>query len=295
MKLLHRILVATDFSTAARLAVSRAGQLASQHAAELHIVHATPDWNLFSRWTAARKEHYDLISLHAQQALRAEVERVLQTYGVHARGELQLGRASEVILRARAAYEPDLIVVGARGEHKPPVAPAALGGTTLKLMLSAVCPLLLVRNEHTDPYRTSLAAIHATSELSRQLARWATALVPEGECHIVHAYDTPYLERIHACGVSRAESDLCVAAAEQAARKSLDQLVASIEPGARVQVHLVRGNPLGVLVTETARYNPQLVVIGRHEGPGGPGMHDNLGDRGLRMAYHTPVDVLVVP
>ena len=60
-------------------------------------------------------------------------------------------------------------------------------------------------------------------------------------------------------------------------------------------MHLMRGNPLGVLVTEIARCAPQLVVVGRHEGPGRPTQQESFGDTGLRIAYHTPVDVLVIP
>ena len=52
-------------------------------------------------------------------------------YGIHARGEVQLGKASEVIEHAATSYQPDLIVLGARGEHEPRIAPAALGGTGL--------------------------------------------------------------------------------------------------------------------------------------------------------------------
>lgn len=295
MKLLQRILVATDFSAAAQLAVTRAGQLARQHEAELHVLHATPDWHLFSRWTTAKQEYYDQVTLHAQSRLREEVNRILTTFGIHARGEVQLGKASEVIARVATSYQPSLIIVGARGEHKPRVAPAALGGTALKLILRGTPPLLLVRLEDTSPYRTSLAALHEPSDLSKRVAAWGTSLVPGGDCHIVHAYETPYLERILACGFNEAQANASVLATEAEARRGLEQLLTAMQSEARVHLHLLRGNPLGVLVTEIARYAPQLVVIGRHERPNGLLPQDSFGDMGLRIAYHTPVDALVVP
>ena len=58
--------------------------------------------------------------------------------------------------------------------------------------------------------------------------------------------------------------------------------------------HVVRGNPLGVLVTETARYQPTLVVLGRREARP-EDSNEPFGTEGLRMAYHCPVDTLVVP
>src|ERR1700727_2851354 len=77
VKLLNRILVATDFSVAGQRAVTRAAQLHHQHEANLQLLHAAPDWNLFSRCTTAQKQLYDEVTLHAQSAMRDEVNRVL--------------------------------------------------------------------------------------------------------------------------------------------------------------------------------------------------------------------------
>jgi nucleotide-binding universal stress UspA family protein len=295
MNVLNRILVATDFSAAGRLAVTRAGQLASQYGSDLLLVHATPDWNLFSRWTSARQEHYDEINLYAQRALRHETNWLHSTFEAHARGEVQLGKASQVVRRVIASYQPNLVVLGARGEHEPRISPAALGGTTLKLVLQTDCPLLLVRGWDLGAYKVSLAAIHEACDLSRRVVFWGSALVPGGQCHILHAYDAPYMERMRLCGVNEASVASCLLATEKAAQSSTDQMLSAAAPGARVTARVVHGNPLGALVTEIALYGPQLVVLGKHE-PGyelsAPGP---VGALALRMAYHTPVDVLVVP
>jgi universal stress protein E len=295
MKLLKRILVATDFSVAGQRAVTRAGQLANQHEADLQIVHATPDWNLFSRSGSAKQHQYDEITLYAQGAMRNEVNRVLSAFGVHALGEVQLGRASEAISRTIASYQPTLVVAGARGEHQPRMAPAALGGTSLKLFLRTEHPLLLVRNEDSHPYVTSLAAVQQVSEVSRRVVLWGTALVPGGDCHIVQAYDAPYSERLRLCGMSSAVVEACVLDAEAAARESFEKLFTATVAGSRVHMHLVHGDPLGTLVTEIARYAPQLVIVGRHESDRGQSAREFRGSTALRMAYHTPVDALVVP
>jgi universal stress protein E len=295
VKLLNRILVATDFSPAAHLAVSRAGQLASRHGSDLHVVHATPGWALFSRWTTARRQDYDEISSHAQTAMCSEVNRILSVFGVRAHGDVQLGKASEVITRAITSYEPTLVVLGARGEREPHIAPAALGGTSLKLLLRIACPLLLVRQGDSQPCRTSLAAVQEASALSRRVVLWGSALIPGGDCHIVHVYDAPYSERIRLCGTGDDAVEACALTAEAVARESLDSLLAAAAPDSHIQLHLVRGNPLGAMVTEIARHGPQLVAIGRQESELGQSPHESLGTMALRLAYHTPVDVLVVP
>ena len=294
MSLLTRILVATDFSPAGRRAVMRAGQLASQYKADLQLVHATPDWSLFARWTSARREHYDAVTLHAQQTMREEVNWVLSQFGVHARGDIRVGKASQVITRAAADYQPSVIVAGARGEHQPRISPESFGGTTLKLLLHTQYPLLLVRGWDLAPYRISIAAVHDVCAVSRRIVMWSSSLVGTGDCHVLHAYEAPYFERTRVCGVDKTAIDECILATEVAARRMMDDVMSSGAPEAHMHSHVVRGGPLGVLVTEIARYQPTLVVLGRQEARSGDS-HEPFGTEGLRMAYHCPVDTLVIP
>jgi hypothetical protein len=63
-----------------------------------------------------------------------ETNWLLSGFGVHARAEVHRGQASRTIVRAVEAYQPDLVIIGASGEHALQIAPAAVGGTTLKLM-----------------------------------------------------------------------------------------------------------------------------------------------------------------
>lgn len=294
MSLLNRILAATDFSPAGRLAVTRAGQLAAQYKADLQLVHATPDWNLFSRWTSARREHHDAVTLRAQCAMREEVNWVLSQFAVHARGDIQLGKASRVIARVAADYQPSVIVCGARGEHQPRISPESFGGTTLKLLLHTEYPLLLVRGWNFKPVRVSIAAVHDVCDVARRVVLWGSSLVGTGDCHVVHAFEAPYFERTRACDVSEAAIEECILATQSAARSIVADVAAAAAPEARMHSHIVRGNPLGVLVTEVARHQPTLVVVGRQEARPGDS-HEPFGTEGLRIAYHCPVDTLVVP
>jgi universal stress protein E len=291
---LERILVATDFSRAGQAAVDRAAQLASQHRAELRLIHASPDWHLFSRWTSAKEEHYRAVIEHAHQAMRAEVDRLATQFGITAQGGVSLGKASRVIGQAAVHYHPSLIIAGARGEHQPRISPEAFGGTTLKLLLRTSYPLLLVRGWDPKPYRVSIGAVHDLCELSRRVVFWGSSLVGSGDCHLMHAYEAPYFERTRACGLSAAEIDECATATEAEARRIVSGVLTAAAPEAHMHSHIVRGNPLGCLVTEVAHYQPTLVVLGRRE-PGTESSAEPFGTEGLRMAYHCAVDTLVVP
>jgi nucleotide-binding universal stress UspA family protein len=294
MAFLNRILVATDLSAASRAAADRAAQLASQNHAELYLIHATPDWTLFSRWTCASEQHHVAITAHAENAMRAEVERLARQFDVHARSEIQVGRASRVITRTAAEYQPSIIVAGARGEHQPRVSPEAFGGTTLKLLLHTDYPLLLVRGWDPKPYRVSIAAVHEACDISRRVVLWASSLVGDGDCHVMHAYEVPYIERTRAADVSDASINECVLTTETAARRMVSDVIKAAAPETHIHSHVVRGNPLGCLATEIARCQPTLVVLGRQEAKGSESF-DPFGTEGLRMAYHCPVDTLIVP
>jgi nucleotide-binding universal stress UspA family protein len=294
MAFLNRILVATDFSPASRVAASRAAQLARQYEADLYLIHATPDWALFSRWTSARREEHEVITGHAQNAIRSEVARLETEFGVHARSHVQFGRASRVAAAVASEYHPSVIVAGARGEHQPRLSPESFGGTTLKLLSGTDYPLLLVRGWDPKPYRVSLAAVHDVCDLSRRVVLWASSLVGAGDCHVMHAYEVPYIERTRASGVSDASINECVVATESAAQGILGDVITACSSEAHIHPHVVRGNPLGCLVTEIARYQPTLVVLGRREANSAESF-EPFGTEGLRMAYHCPVDTLVVP
>src|SRR6266702_2741746 len=168
MRILNRILVATDFSSAGHAAVARAGQLAGQHQAELHLIHATPDWPLFSRSVAVRQEHYDDVTQNAEVAMNRETNWLRSEFGVQARAEVHRGQATRTIVRAVEGYQPDLLIIGASGEHASQTAPAVLGGTTLKLISQIRQPLLLVRDPKPTAYTISLAAVQETGQLSRR-------------------------------------------------------------------------------------------------------------------------------
>lgn len=295
MKILNRILVATDLSPASHAAVARAGQLARQHAAELYMVHATPDWPLFSRSGAARQEDYESVSLNAETLVDQETNWLRSEFGVPARADVHRGQASHTIVRAVEAYQPDVVVIGARGERARQDAPAALGGTTLKLISQIAQPLLLVRDSEPTTYNTSLAAVQNDSPLSRRIVHWGSVLVQEGTCVVVCAYDLPYIERLRLRDRNNATIAARCEEQEGGLRSAIGALPCAGEVGTQIHTHVVRGTALSAVLTEISQYRPQVLIVGRHEYQLGGAAHAPLGCVGVRLAYHAPCDVLIVP
>jgi nucleotide-binding universal stress UspA family protein len=293
---LHRILVATDFSSAGHAAVARAGQLAAQYHCQLTIFHATPDWTLFSQRAAAHQEHYADITRNADELMRREVAWLGQEYGLTTvRGEIYRDRATLGITRVIESFQPNLLVVGAAGEHIVPNGETVLGGTTLKLISRVSVPLLLVRNASPAPYTSTLAAVGGDMSTARRLTHWASGLAGSGTCHVVRAYDAPYANRLRLCRYG--DTEIIQSADEQCrlARQDCEALELTLDPGRHLTVHTVCGAPVPSVLRQVKECAPQLVVIGQHQHQAEEHPGAWAAGLGTRIAYHCPTDVLMVP
>jgi nucleotide-binding universal stress UspA family protein len=292
---LHRILVATDFSTAGHAAVARAGQLAGQFGSALTVFHATPDWRLFSQRATAHQEHYAQITRNADELMRAEVGWLDREYHLHARSEIHRDRATPGIVRAVGSVQPDMLVIGAGGEQVLPDGGTVLGGTALKLVGRIAVPLLLVRDSVPAPYRTSMAAVFGEPGATQSLVRWASALAGSGTCHVVRPYEAPYLHRMRLCQLSEAQITECAEEQRLLAQAECAALAGAVQGAAQLVCHVVRGAPLPTVLGQVAALAPQLLVIGQHAQPAEDQPGAGAVVLGARIAYHCPTDVLLIP
>ncbi len=272
----------------------RAGQLARQWEANLFLVHARPDWNLFARWPPASQDSYRDVAQSADDPLRDLLAELEGKFGVHARCDSRMGKASNVITAAAAECMPHLVVIGARGEHDTCGPEPFLGGTALKLLSHIDLPLLVVRGSGETAYTTSLVAVGIPSALSRRAVLWASGLVRDGDCHLVHAYGVPYVERMRLRGISQAVVDARMRQAREAAESTPPDIVGAAEGSARMHVHAVNGEPVATVLAEVTRHAPQLVVVGKRESQASVADYGSMGGVGFRIAYHTPTDVLIL-
>jgi nucleotide-binding universal stress UspA family protein len=293
MPILKRILVATDLSTAAHRAVMRAGQLARQWGSELFLVRARRDWNLFARGRVTSRNSDEDSDDNPLRAVLADLEA---NFGVHARCDFRLGRTSNIIAAMVAEHDPHLVVIGVRGEHDTGEIGPCLGGTALELLTRFEQPLLLVRGATAAAYTTSLVALDGGSALSQRTILWGTGLVQGGDCHVLHAYDMPYVEHLQPCAVSRAviEGQRQMRQAYEEAITSVQEALCAAEGAVRVHRHAVRGEPVATMLAEITLHAPQLVVIGKRSSQAPHVQQSMMNGVGFRIAYHAPVDVLII-
>jgi universal stress protein E len=287
-----RILVATDFSPAAELAVERAATLAKMFQAELRLLHIVPPQRWFAGLFASRKEWSAQVRGSAAAALKERASRVADEVRIEVSTALLSGSASSVIVGAAADYRPDLLAIGVFGAGHPANNSTGLGHTASKLIGTTKTPLLLVRHASPAAPKNVLAALDLTPA-SVRVARWAR-FITKGQANYLHVFEAPFTQRLQGYGVSRKTLD--VYATEQLAERdgALRRVLLEAGLSQRTPRLVLRGEAAKIIGAQVRKLKIDTLVVGKHSrrkrdatSPYGSVCH--------HVAYFSPSDVLVVP
>jgi nucleotide-binding universal stress UspA family protein len=146
-----KILLATDGSQDADLALSTAVDLASSTGSELHVVTAAPgnpDPVYQTHEASLRYETYEealtAVRGAAQEILDAQVRKVEEAGGTVAQAHLRMGeRRDQAIVRLADEIGAGLIVMGSRGLGG--FRRALMGSISDSVVRHAHCPVMVVR------------------------------------------------------------------------------------------------------------------------------------------------------
>jgi nucleotide-binding universal stress UspA family protein len=142
-----RILVATDGSREAELAVTTAADLAKSTDSELHVVHVGEMPLVYHPERHAYRAVYEEHEKEAQQLLEAEVARIKEAGATVAQSHLRLGRANvrvaEEIVELAQSIDAGMIVMGSRGQGR--LRRALVGSVSESVVRHAHCPVTIVR------------------------------------------------------------------------------------------------------------------------------------------------------
>jgi nucleotide-binding universal stress UspA family protein len=138
-----RILVATDGSTEAELAVTTAADLAKSTDSEVHVVHVGEMPLVYHPERHGYRAEYEAHEKEAQQLLEAQVERMKGAGATVAQAHLRMGRADEEIVDLAQSIGAGLIVMGSRGQGR--LRRALVGSVSGSVVRHAHCPVTVVR------------------------------------------------------------------------------------------------------------------------------------------------------
>lgn len=275
----RRLLVATDLSDPAGLALRRAARLSAELDGLLTAVHVLPAEFLAGPGV-------DVVEM-ARACLGACLDRHIGTAPVEA--VVRQGGVVEEIVAEATERDADLLVVGAHGEHGR--AGSLLGSTPENLLRVSEVPVLVVRAPVERAYRTVVVAVD-TSPAAAEAARTACALTPHAEHLVVHCATVlgETLLRLH--GATEDDLVRLRRVSARQVRGHIERLAGDLTP-----------SPSRVLV-ESGRAQTRLPELVRHHGADlialGTGGRSALGYALLgSVAQHVlreaTADVLVVP
>jgi nucleotide-binding universal stress UspA family protein len=139
-----RILVATDGSREAQLALTTAADLAKSTDSELHLLHVGEVPLVYhpERHGGYHTE-YEKADTQARELLDAQVEKIKAAGATVGQAHLKMGRADEEIVGLAESMGVGLIVMGTRGQGR--IRRALMGSVSESVVRHAHCPVTIVR------------------------------------------------------------------------------------------------------------------------------------------------------
>ena len=295
MLALKKVLVPTDFSALADVAIEQALELCERHGAVLHLLHAVvlhaDDPNDPAHHFPDPEEIRARLEDIAASRLEARVEAARPRGVDVVRAQRRGIAAAPVILEYAAEVEADLIVMSTHGRRG--LGRAFLGSVTEEVVRLADVPVRTVRRD-TDagqmPEFESVLVPVDFSEHSAKAIRYAAEICRTygAALHVVHVFEPPIHPEVY-IGGSPALPDF--AAAEGGLTAALAEFAAGA--GARdAVIHVLEGRAVSGILDTAAACGADLIVIATH---GLTGLkHVLLGSVAERIVRRATCPVLTV-
>ena len=285
------VTVGVDGSEESLRAVQWAALEARRHGSALRIVSAPAELPRIRACHASPAEVGVALRGISARALEAAIIRAEEVApGLCVETDLLSGPSAVAV--ADSGADASMLVVGARGAGG--FAAMMLGSVSRYVAAWAPCPVVVVREETTAVHRELAVGIRDPEDVTGTLAfAFEEAALRGADLVAVHTwYWLPASSQASgAAGALRPPDPAQIAA--EAGR----HLAAALEqwygkyPEVRVRQDVVRGHPARVLASYSARAD--LVVIGRHGHPAGPG--PGIGSIQHAVLDHAHGPVAVVP
>lgn len=293
MQAITHIIAATDFSPGAERAMQRAALIAKQLNAELHLIHVVHPLDLYvgNELSFGSQKHFG----HMQQEVSKNQLDVLavklqKNFDNPVHVITRIGGAHTEIASYATSKTGCLIVAGARGENESSMLNLLLGSTATRLLRSASCPVLIVKNKKVTPYRHAIAAVDFSTGSSK-VPTLTYTVAPEAAIETLHVFDLTQEARMRKVGLDddklhQFHNNVLIEVGKQ-----LDKILES-QSNSRITSKVVTGYPTTEICARATKLPADLIVIGRH---GMSGVQEwLLGSVSKDVSQAASCDVMVV-
>jgi nucleotide-binding universal stress UspA family protein len=294
---MRNIVLATDFSAPADLALARALAVARQHGAHLTIAFVETPADVATFTAEAEVAALEMASLQSEMTAYEERELAVrvaraEAAGVRASGVRRVGEPEENIAALAVELDAGLIICGTHG--RTGVRRFFLGSVAERLSRLAHRSVLVARGAAGDGrFHKVLVATDFAPAAQRALEDALRLTEPDADVHVVNAWQYPVGSwGLTALGDRTGAMNALRRALTQAAAEQGAKLEAAQAAGGRpVSFRLTHGSPADVVTELAAAEGFDLVAVGTH------------GHRGLRrlvlgsvaetIIRHAPCSVLI--
>lgn len=284
------IVVATDLSEAARIAVEGAARLTRRQNADLHVLHVFDDgiWATLKNLYDTQHWSGEAPVLGTRRRLSELAADIAHRHGIRALAESEAGDPAEAIVRFASQRGARLVVIGKDGDDW--LSDTLFGETALELLQTTDVPVMIVRRGQAQPARRVLVAVDF-SACSHRAARLACELFHEAEITLLNAYSVRHEGRMRIGGASDDDIAAYLLSEQVRAEAAMRQLSSALDNEKCCRTVTVNGSAASAILEEAATGFDVLVV-----GKTGEGSREHrLGDVATHITYHTDCDVLLVP
>jgi nucleotide-binding universal stress UspA family protein len=261
---INQILVPTDFSENAELAVNYAIALAKQCSAKLHLLHTpvVPTYLLMDLSYSPGPEAVTRILNDAQEALDRQAQTITAA-GVEHFTVIREGTVHEVIRDYAKEHDVDLVVVGTHG--RTGVSKLMYGSITERVIKTVHTPIIIIPPEG-GRIPSSIVIAYDFSAPAKHAAEVARAIhgVSHGSLHLVHSYlDVwgEYTDRGAVVGEAAEKRREALHLGLEGMLKDDAKELFSIDAQA-IQTHLVTGDPAAGILKVADEVGATLICAG---------------------------------
>lgn len=286
------VLVATDFSETAYLALLRAGQIANSHRSDVHLLHVVePDIlaGLARLIGISSGDHHDPLQDQLIADLAAIGSEVESALSVSVTTALRTCPVAHGIIDYASEIGAWMQVIGGHGTGT--LGDLVMGSTVERLLRKTVRPTLVVNYPVDRPYQRVLLPVDfsAWSEVSVRIVQ---KLLPDAEIVLLHAVSLSYEPQLRHAGVTSAEIDNYRDQEHKKAEAELAMLRTAIgDPDNKIRTRTANGDVVSAILSVAGDEDADLIAIGKH----GHGMVEEwlLGSVTQHILASAPCDVLV--
>ncbi len=282
---MKQILVATDFSKYANIALDRAVLLAIEHQATLEILHIITPASvdaLCDFLPDSRQFIEENLTNSAYSQLYDFADRVDSERPVTIRPRVRIAEIETGIIESAESCNADLIILGSHGEH---FANELFVGTTAENILArATRPVLIAKQKADVPYGKIGVAVDLT-ERSAATIRKADELAPSATTCLLHAFQAPNHEHLRQIGASEEQIKRSRSEFYDYAIQEISKLTADRKDG-RISRVVELDYPPAMIRKWTEKLHFDLTVMGKRGG--------RLGSVARHVLHNSVCDIMIV-